>query len=301
LRTIRRRADGTLHVKEYDLLLLDGRNRLDAMELVGIRFKIAIENGQCWLEIPDVDRKVFPARDVDDEWEPYAYVISANIHRRHLTAEQKRELIAKLIKATPQKSDRQIAETVKASPTTVGTLRRELQSSTVQSGQLPTKRVGKDGKSRKQPASTPRKKPESGQRVISAEARKAAYAAEEQQLDNVAKHADFIPPTEEVKSTLYCSFCGKSQHDVRVLAQSPNALICDECVAFIVDVDPIQAVVCWKRWSKEQRSKFFSAIKIEEILEAIPEEWRTKIQIDITPPATPADLLDMPAFLRRSA
>jgi hypothetical protein len=34
--------------------------------------------------------------------------------------EQKRELIAELIKATPEKSDRQIAERVKASPTTVG-------------------------------------------------------------------------------------------------------------------------------------------------------------------------------------
>ena len=36
--------------------------------------------------------------------DPYAYVISANIRRRHLTAEQKRELIAKLIKATPEKA-----------------------------------------------------------------------------------------------------------------------------------------------------------------------------------------------------
>jgi hypothetical protein len=63
-------------------------------------------------------------RDVD----PWAYVISANLHRRHLTVEQKRDLIAKLIKATPEKSDRQIAETVKASPTTVGTVRAEMEA-----------------------------------------------------------------------------------------------------------------------------------------------------------------------------
>src|SRR5262249_5900996 len=39
-----------------------------------------------------------------------AYIISKNIHRRHLTPEQRRELIAKLIAAQPEKSDRQIAE-----------------------------------------------------------------------------------------------------------------------------------------------------------------------------------------------
>src|SRR5215471_11412447 len=59
--------------------------------------------------------------------DPYAYVVSANAHRRHLTREQKRELIEKLLRAQPDKSDRQIAATVKASPTTVGTVRTELE------------------------------------------------------------------------------------------------------------------------------------------------------------------------------
>jgi hypothetical protein len=39
----------------------------------------------------------------------YSYVMSANIHRRHLTIEQKRELIGKLLKAQPKQSNRQIA------------------------------------------------------------------------------------------------------------------------------------------------------------------------------------------------
>jgi ATP-dependent Clp protease ATP-binding subunit ClpX len=30
--------------------------------------------------------------------------------------------------------------------------------------------------------------------------------------------------------TLYCSFCGKSQHEVKKLIAGPTAFICDECV-----------------------------------------------------------------------
>ena len=38
------------------------------------------------------------------------------------------------------------------------------------------------------------------------------------------------------KSTLYCSFCGKSQHDVRKLIAGPTVFICDECVALCMDI-----------------------------------------------------------------
>ena len=34
----------------------------------------------------------------------------------------------------------------------------------------------------------------------------------------------------ETKNTLYCSFCGKSQHEVRKLIAGPTVFICDECV-----------------------------------------------------------------------
>ena len=47
------------------------------------------------------------------------YVISANIHRRHLTAEKRREIIAELLKADPTQSNRQVAEQAKASDVTV--------------------------------------------------------------------------------------------------------------------------------------------------------------------------------------
>ncbi|MGY8985922.1 MAG: ATP-dependent Clp protease ATP-binding subunit ClpX [Sphingomonadales bacterium] len=38
------------------------------------------------------------------------------------------------------------------------------------------------------------------------------------------------------KNTLYCSFCGKSQHEVRKLIAGPTVFICDECVELCSDI-----------------------------------------------------------------
>ena len=65
--------------------LLDGRNRLDAMASVGLTTDVAL-----------IEHRV-----LDADADPFAFAISANIHRRHLTAEQRRDLIAKVLKATP--------------------------------------------------------------------------------------------------------------------------------------------------------------------------------------------------------
>ena len=43
-------------------------------------------------------------------------------------------------------------------------------------------------------------------------------------------------PTGESKNTLYCSFCGKSQHEVRKLIAGPTVFICDECVELCMDI-----------------------------------------------------------------
>ena len=40
----------------------------------------------------------------------------------------------------------------------------------------------------------------------------------------------------ETKNTLYCSFCGKSQHEVRKLIAGPTVFICDECVELCMDI-----------------------------------------------------------------
>jgi len=40
----------------------------------------------------------------------------------------------------------------------------------------------------------------------------------------------------ESKNTLYCSFCGKSQHEVKKLIAGPNVFICNECVELCMDI-----------------------------------------------------------------
>ena len=73
-------------------------------------------------------------------------MLSLNVHRRHLTAEQRRELIAKVLKAKPEASNRLIAKQVKADDKTVASVRSVLES-TAEIPQL-KKTKGKDGKAR---------------------------------------------------------------------------------------------------------------------------------------------------------
>jgi hypothetical protein len=45
-----------------------------------------------------------------------------------------------------------------------------------------------------------------------------------------------VRPTMPDPKTLYCAFCGKSQHEVRKLIAGPTVFICDECVQLCADV-----------------------------------------------------------------
>jgi ATP-dependent Clp protease ATP-binding subunit ClpX len=40
----------------------------------------------------------------------------------------------------------------------------------------------------------------------------------------------------ETKIPLHCTFCGKSQHEVRKLIAGPTVFICDECVELCMDI-----------------------------------------------------------------
>ena len=121
--------------------LVDGRNRLDAAELVGLPVQIIKSRSDVTVR---VGHKSQFASFTDD---PYEYVLSANIHRRHLTAEQKRELIAKVLKAQPEKSNRTIAKQTKVDHKTVGTVRNKLEGR----GEIPHVSTVEDTKGRKQP------------------------------------------------------------------------------------------------------------------------------------------------------
>jgi ParB-like chromosome segregation protein Spo0J len=109
--------------------ILDGRNRYRACLAAGVE--------------PRFREILF-----GDYAEAAACVISANIHRRHLTAEQRRELIEKLLKADPGQSDRQIAETAKVSDKTVAAVRRQAEAR----AEIPHVEKRTDRNGRSQPA-----------------------------------------------------------------------------------------------------------------------------------------------------
>jgi hypothetical protein len=154
--------------------LLDGRNRLEAMERAGLDISFDGYNGLI---------KRFFCGDDDKYSDPYAYVISANLHRRHLTAQDKRRLIGNLLKVDPGKSNRYIAGLLGVDHKTVGSVRAELESP----GEIPQlgKTVGKDGKSRQQPSRkldrqhpAPALAPDQAERGAAVEVRRTAAQVE---------------------------------------------------------------------------------------------------------------------------
>jgi ParB-like chromosome segregation protein Spo0J len=123
--------------------LLDGRNRLDAMERAGLPI---VKDGELNREQVDIQNL---AGNVD----PFAYVLSANLHRRHLTSDQKRDVIVAVLKARPSQSDRAIGKQVNVDHKTVGAVREKLESR----GEIPHTETRTDTKGREQPAKKTRK------------------------------------------------------------------------------------------------------------------------------------------------
>jgi hypothetical protein len=111
----RRGEDG-----DTDLILIDGRNRLDAMELVGESVPTTVE--EIEYHISD-----FEEIEVKNDEEIVRYIISANIRRRHLSGKDQDRIIGELLKLDPYKSDRQIGRETNVDHKKVGAVRHQME------------------------------------------------------------------------------------------------------------------------------------------------------------------------------
>jgi hypothetical protein len=197
----------------YRYQLLDGRSRLDAMEAVGIGFNLEFVAGDCTI-IFDDDA---PSREATIiESDPYAYVVSANIHRRHLRPEQRQNLLIEVIARSPTKSDRQIGKEVGVDHKTIGHARRKGEDV----GRVPHVETHTDTKGRTQPAHRQSRSPQAVADDAEATARESERrrkieAAAAAHVDpaagngvdpaaSAAKHKAEAAKVDEVVDALFC-------------------------------------------------------------------------------------------------
>jgi hypothetical protein len=147
-------------------ILLDGRNRLDAMERAGLRVRIKKGRATGWKLVVEQQR-------LDGSWfrrdepsplalvgvsvivinsDPVEFITSANVHRRHLMPGEKRDVIAALLKENPERSNLQTAKIAGADDKTVASVRRDLKSRS----EIPNVAAVVDTKGRRQATSKPK-------------------------------------------------------------------------------------------------------------------------------------------------
>ena len=133
-------------------ILIDGRNRLDALALAGM---LAVNNqGRLCIKVSNDDEQGLRLiRQNYHEGDPDEIVLSLNVYRRHLSREAKRMLIAKALEADPTKSDRQIGREAKADGKTVAKIRADLEGR----AEFRTSEPRTDTLGRQQPATKPSK------------------------------------------------------------------------------------------------------------------------------------------------
>jgi ParB-like chromosome segregation protein Spo0J len=113
--------------------ILDGRNRLKACKLALVEPR--------FVEVTSADL----GGSASD------YVVSKNLHRRHLNAKQKRDVIKAVLKENPAQSDRQAAKKTKTDNKTVASVRKEME----RREEIPHVETRKDSQGRAQPAKKP--------------------------------------------------------------------------------------------------------------------------------------------------
>jgi ParB-like chromosome segregation protein Spo0J len=215
----------------YQNQVLDGRNRVRACAKAGYVLRAE-------------DIRQFEGTDE----EAVRFVMSMNIHRRQLMPNERRELIKKLLKMNPTLSSNAVAGMAKASPHTVESVRREKSESNLQNANKDPRleKSGRKARGRKPGTGKPAKK---AKKRVAGDIGTAIDAALDSFIDGFEDKAEAAPEPTIVPEapqppiagpTLYCSFCGKSQHAVRTLVTSPipiadlTAAICDGCVEVCV-------------------------------------------------------------------
>jgi hypothetical protein len=103
--------------------LLDGRSRLDGMAAVGIKFTIQVIDGCVVIVAPAYD--IPPPTEViaDENFNALVFVLSMNVHRRHLKNADKYVIAEKVIAAQPNLSDNAIAKMTGIAARTIKKLR----------------------------------------------------------------------------------------------------------------------------------------------------------------------------------
>jgi ParB-like chromosome segregation protein Spo0J len=176
-------------IVRYQGMILDGNHRYRACELLKITAKFA----------PDFTGDNAAARN---------YVISANIHRRHLDPDDRKRIAAELLKLEPTKSNRQLGEETKLDHKTVGNVRAELEAT----GEIPQleSTTGADNKVRKRKPRKPKvggeKEKITYQKVTNASTALNAYRLFEghllDALQDVSEHSDFSQADELAQATI---------------------------------------------------------------------------------------------------
>jgi ParB-like chromosome segregation protein Spo0J len=117
--------------------LLDGITRLDMLEANGA--EVIDAAGRLMVKFRTVS--------LPDDAAALAYVLSLNLYRRHLSLDDRRRLLKKVLTASPEKSDRQVGKIVGLSHPTVAHERKKLEGE----GDVEKLTTSTDTKGRKQP------------------------------------------------------------------------------------------------------------------------------------------------------
>ena len=143
---------GPEHCPRY---LLDGRSRLMALDRLGYQW---LDDLRCRTKQPQSAIRILPAwkrerpsAAVCGAWpwrylDPWAYVLSVNVRRRHLTQEQRRQIVEDMVRRRPDLTDRALAKIALADHKTVAARRAEAERSGAIPQIPPAERIEEDGR-----------------------------------------------------------------------------------------------------------------------------------------------------------